>query len=215
MDGPTHPISNRRAARVDEPSARMLGVVLALTVTTQLAFRTNATRSHLRDVGSGVGNGRKSLDMQRPPTRILLVASSGGHLLQMLALKPAWQDLDHRWVTLNGADSAYLLADEDVVHAYAPAARNIPNLFRNLRLAWSIIRAYRPEVILSTGAALAVPFFVVGRLYGLRLVYVESFTRVSRPALSGRLVYPLTDAFFVQWPGSAHRSKAVYAGSVA
>ncbi len=69
-------------------------------------------------------------------------------------------------------------------------------------------------MILSTGAALAVPFFLVGRMYGVRLVYVESFTRVHRPALSGRLVYPFTDAFFVQWSASARRRRAIYAGSV-
>ena len=133
----------------------------------------------------------------------------------MLALKPAWQDPEHLWVTLSGADSRYLLADEDVVAAHAPAARNIPNFFRNLRLAWSLVRDYRPEVILSTGAALAVPFFIVGRLHGIRLVYVESFTRVSRPALSGRLVYPLADVFFVQWPTGNRWRRAIYAGSVA
>ena len=98
--------------------------------------------------------------------------------------------------------------------AHGPTARNVPNLFRNLRLAWTIVRRYKPDVILSTGAALAVPFFVVGRLLGVRLVYVESFTRVRRPALTGRLVYPLADAFFVQWPTSSNWRRAIYAGSV-
>lgn len=146
--------------------------------------------------------------------RLLLVASPGGHLLQMLALKPAWEDLERRWVTLSAADSNHLLADEDVVHAHGPTPRNVPNFLRNLKLAWRIVRDYDPDVILSTGAALAVPFFVVGRIRRRRLVYVESFTRVQRPALSGRLVYPLTDAFFVQWKTTARRRKAVYAGSV-
>lgn len=146
--------------------------------------------------------------------RILLVASPGGHVLQMLALRPAWEDLESRWVTLDAADTKFLLDPAARLFAHGPTARNIPNLFRNLRLAWTIVRDYRPDVILSTGAALAVPFFVVGRLFGVRLVYVESFTRVHRPALAGRLVYPLTDAFFVQWPTSSRRSRAVYAGSV-
>jgi beta-1,4-N-acetylglucosaminyltransferase len=146
--------------------------------------------------------------------RLLLVASPGGHLLQMLALKPAWEDLDHCWVTLSAADSNHLLADETVVHAHGPTPRNIPNFVRNLGLAWRIVRDYDPDVILSTGAALAVPFFVVGRLRRRRLVYVESFTRVRRPALTGRMVYPLTDTFFVQWKTTAHHRRAVYAGSV-
>jgi beta-1,4-N-acetylglucosaminyltransferase len=146
--------------------------------------------------------------------RILLVASPGGHLQQMLALKPAWGDLKSRWVTLEAADTKFLLDPATTVFAHGPTARNIPNLFRNLHLAWTTIRSYQPDVILSTGAALAVPFFVVGRALGIRLVYVESFTRVHRPALAGRLVYPLTHAFFVQWPTSSRRRRAIYAGSV-
>jgi beta-1,4-N-acetylglucosaminyltransferase len=148
------------------------------------------------------------------PERILLVASPGGHLLQMLSLEEAWGDLERRWVTLSAADSRHLLAAEDVVFAHGPTARNIPNFFRNLRLAWQTIGRYQPDVILSTGAALAVPFFVIGKLRRVRLVYVESFTRVQRLALSGRLVYPLTDAFFVQWQSTATRRRTTYAGSV-
>jgi beta-1,4-N-acetylglucosaminyltransferase len=148
------------------------------------------------------------------PERILLVACPGGHLMQMLALKPAWEDLEHRWVTLEAADTKFLLDPEEVVFAHGPTARNVPNFLRNLRLAWKVVCVYRPDVILSTGAALAVPFFVVGWLRGRRLVYVESFTRVERPALTGRIVYPLTDAFFVQWPTSSRRKRAIYAGSV-
>ena len=117
-------------------------------------------------------------------------------------------------MTLQAADTKFLLDPKDVVFARGPTARNVPNFFGNLRLAWTTVRRYKPDVILSTGAALAVPFFVVGRLLGVRLVYVESFTRVQRPALTGRLVYPLTDAFFVQWPTSSRRRRAIYAGSV-
>lgn len=149
------------------------------------------------------------------PERILLVASPGGHLLQMLALEPAWSGLRRTWVTLRRPDAIDLLADEDVVFAHGPTVRNIPNLLRNLWLAWGTIRRDRPNVILSTGAALAVPFFVVGRLFGVRLVYVESLTRVNELALSGRLVYPLTNTFFVQWQMGKPPRRAVYAGSIA
>jgi beta-1,4-N-acetylglucosaminyltransferase len=151
---------------------------------------------------------------KRPPKRILLVASPGGHMLQMLALEAAWHDLNHRWVTLPAADTDYLLADEEVIHAYGPTPRNVLNLIRNLWLAWQTVRAYEPDVILSTGAAIAVPFFIIGRLHRVRLIYVESFTRVQRLALSGRLVYPLSDAFFVQWSSTVGGRRAIYAGSV-
>jgi UDP-N-acetylglucosamine:LPS N-acetylglucosamine transferase len=147
------------------------------------------------------------------PQRILLVANSGGHLLQMLALEDAFEGLQRVWVTLAAADSNSLLADEQVVFAHGPTNRNLGNALRNFAVAWRTIRVHDPDVILSTGAALAVPFFVVGRLRRKRLVYVESFTRVRKLSLSGRIVRPLTDAFFVQW-ASAVRRHTVYAGGL-
>ena len=153
--------------------------------------------------------------MNRQPERILLVANSGGHLLQMRALEPAFEGLERVWVTLRAADSTSLLRDEElVVYAHGPTNRNLRNLARNLLLAWRTVRQYDPDVLLSTGAALAVPFFLVGRLTGKRLVYIESLTRVKGLSMSGRIVYPLTNTFFVQWRSNAKRKRVLYAGSL-
>jgi beta-1,4-N-acetylglucosaminyltransferase len=145
------------------------------------------------------------------PRRALLVCSPGGHLLQLLRLEPAWEGFEATWVTLPAADSDYLLRDERVLHGRGPTNRSLRALLANLRLAWRVVRSERPDVILSTGAALAVPFFLAGKLFGARLVYVESLTRTTSLSLSGRLVRPLADAFFVQWPDLAH-GKARFAG---
>jgi UDP-N-acetylglucosamine:LPS N-acetylglucosamine transferase len=147
--------------------------------------------------------------------KTLIVASPGGHLLQMLALEPAWADVDRTWVTLHSTDVEYLLRDEDVIYGHGPTPRNIGNFFRNLRLAARVLRELDPDVVISTGAGLALPFFVLGKLQRRRLVYVESITRVEKLALTGRLVYPLADAFFVQWDGLATRRRARFHGSVA
>jgi UDP-N-acetylglucosamine:LPS N-acetylglucosamine transferase len=148
------------------------------------------------------------------PQRIVLVANTGGHLLQLLSLEAAWTDLERVWITDELAGATRLLDGENVIYGHGPTPRNIPNLIRNLRLAWRVVRDFDPDVILSTGAALAVPFFIVGRLRRRRLVFVESLTRVERPGLTGRLVYPLSTTFFVQWRASAPGKRAVYAGSV-
>lgn len=133
----------------------------------------------------------------------------------MLALEPAWRGMERSWVTLRGADSAYLLADERVTLGHGPTNRSLVNLVRNLGLAWRLLRRARPDAILSTGAGLAVPFFLVGKLLGIRSVYVESVTRTETISLSGRLVYRLASRFFVQWPQAAEgRSRAEYAGAV-
>lgn len=147
-----------------------------------------------------------------PPRRALLVCSPGGHLLQLLSLEGAWGDLPRTWVTLSAPDSEYLLRDERKVFARGPTNRSLRALLANLWLAWRVLRRERPDVVLSTGAALAVPFFLVGKLLGVRLVYVESLTRTEELSLSGKLVRPLADAFFVQWPEAAGRRGVRYAG---
>jgi beta-1,4-N-acetylglucosaminyltransferase len=146
--------------------------------------------------------------------RALLVCSPGGHLMQMLCLRPAWEGLDRIWITLEAADSAHLLESERVVLARGPTNRSLRAMLANLRLAWRVVRRERPEAILSTGAALAFPFFLVGKLLGARLVYVESLTRTEGLSLTGRLVYPLADAFFVQWPSAAGPKRARYVGGL-
>lgn len=147
-------------------------------------------------------------------SRVLLVCSPGGHLQQMLALRAAWEGNAIRWVTLPGADVEDLLAGEDVVLAHGPTNRSIPNLLRNLRLAARVVARTKPDAIVSTGAALAVPFFLVGRARGARTIYIESLTRTSGLSLSGRMVYPLAHAFFVQWPTTTRRRRARYVGSI-
>ena len=133
----------------------------------------------------------------------------------MLALEPAWRGTERAWVTLPGSDVGYLLADEDLTLGHSPTNRSLKNLIRNTALAWRLLRRRRPDVILSTGAGIAVPFFLIGKLLGIRLIYVESVTRTETISLSGRLIYPLTNRFFVQWPGAEKRlRRAEYAGGI-
>lgn len=131
---------------------------------------------------------------------LLLVCSPGGHLLQLVALRPAWAGFSRAWVTLDTSDGRSLLHGESVVYAYGPSHRNLKNLIRNVGLAWRVVGAVRPRAIVTTGAALAVPFALVARVRRVRFVYVESFTRVEHPSLSLRLVRPLASRVYVQWP---------------
>jgi beta-1,4-N-acetylglucosaminyltransferase len=146
------------------------------------------------------------------PQEILLVCSPGGHLMQMMALRPAWENMQRTWVTLDAPDTRALLGSEAHIFAHGPTNRSIRNLIRNTLLALRVIRRERPGAILSTGAALTVPFFIVGKLYGARLVYVESLTRTRGPSLSGRLAYPLSDDFFVQWSEARTSPRMRFAG---
>jgi beta-1,4-N-acetylglucosaminyltransferase len=146
--------------------------------------------------------------------RVMLVCCQGGHFMQMLALKSAWDDLPRIWVTTRAADTEAFLRDERTIFAYVPTTRSIKNMFRNLWLAAIVIRRHRPDVLLSTGGGVTVPLFVMGKLMGARLIYVESLTRVDKPSLTGKLVYPLVDRFFVQWAEAATRPRMEFVGNL-
>lgn len=142
--------------------------------------------------------------------RVLLVGSSGGHLAQLLALAPLWQREQRHWVTFDTADAVSQLVAEDVTWAHHPTTRNLPNLVRNTSLARRVIAEQRPDVIVSTGAAVAYPFFLMGRAKGIPTVYVEVYDRIDSRTLTGRLCRPVTTLFCVQWP----EQQRMYHGSV-
>lgn len=131
--------------------------------------------------------------------RVLLVGSSGGHLAQLAALRSWWQDRERRWVTFRTPDAVSSLAGEAVVWAFHPTTRHVGNLIRNTGLAVRVMRAYRPDVVVSTGAAVAFPFFLLAKLTGVPTVYIEVYDRIDTPTLTGRLCRPLSDRFCVQW----------------
>jgi UDP-N-acetylglucosamine:LPS N-acetylglucosamine transferase len=131
--------------------------------------------------------------------RVLLVGSSGGHLAQLMALRPWWEQRERMWVTFRLPDAQSQLEDERVVWAHYPTTRNARNAVRNLGLAWRVLRKERPDVVLSTGAAVAVPFFLVARMLKIRTVFVEVYDRIDSATLTGKLCRPLSDLFCVQW----------------
>ena len=119
----------------------------------------------------------------------------------MLALRPWWSQTDRTCVTFGTDDARHALADEaDVVWCYYPTTRNLPNLVRNALLAVRVIRRTRPTAIVSTGAAVAFPFFVLGRLRRIKTVYIEVYDRVETPTLTGRLCRRFSGLMLVQWP---------------
>jgi len=134
------------------------------------------------------------------PLRVLFASSAGGHLAQLLCLEPWYRQHDVRWVTFDLPDAVSLLDDQSVAWAYHPTTRNVKNLIRNAYLSVREINRMRPDVIVSSGAAIAVPFFWIGKLFGAKTVYVEVIDRINTRTLTARLVSPVTDLFLAQDP---------------
>ncbi len=131
--------------------------------------------------------------------RICLVTSSGGHLFHLFLLKKWWINYERFWVASKKEDAVSLLSKEHVYWAHYPTPRNVKNLVRNIFLAVRILIKERPTLIVSTGAAVAVPFFYIGKLFGSKLVFIEVYDRIDTPSLTGKLVYYITDLFVIQW----------------
>lgn len=131
--------------------------------------------------------------------KICLVGSSGGHLAHLNLLKEVWETEERFWVTFDKEDARSILKNEKMYTCFYPTNRNLTNLIRNTFLAYRIIRKEKPDVIISSGAAVAVPFFYLGKMFGSKTVYIEVFDRINKPTLTGKLVYPVTDKFIVQW----------------
>jgi UDP-N-acetylglucosamine:LPS N-acetylglucosamine transferase len=132
--------------------------------------------------------------------KILLVCSSGGHFKALQQLADFWSRHPHLWITFRTPTTETALAEERVLWAFSPTNRNLPNLLRNLLLALQVIRGERPQLILSTGAGVAVPFLLLGKLFGCRTVFIESVTRIHTLSLSARIVRPFLDVLYVHWP---------------
>jgi UDP-N-acetylglucosamine:LPS N-acetylglucosamine transferase len=132
-----------------------------------------------------------------------------------VALRRAWEGFTRAWVTFDKSDARSLLADERVVFARGPTNRNVPNLLRNLLVAWRVVRDVRPQVVVTTGAGVAVPFAWVARLHGAKVVYVESLARIDGPSLSYRLIAPIAYRHYSQWPELASTMRrSRYVGNV-
>ena len=133
--------------------------------------------------------------------RVAFAASSGGHLEQLLRLKPLMERYDSFIVTERaGYDVSVPGVDTLYLHQVnRQEAGFIPFMLLNLLGSIKIMLARRPQVVICTGVLAMIPLCLLAKLTGGTLVYIESFAKVSSPTLSGKLLYRFADRFYVQW----------------
>lgn len=146
----------------------------------------------------------------------LLVASTGGHLKQLHRLHGRLSGVSgpFHWVTFDTPQARSLLAGESVDYVPFVGGRDPLNVARNLPKAWRILREQGADTIVSTGSAVALPFFAVARARRLHCHYIESAARIEGPSLTGRLMtrIPSVNRYtqYRTWAGRRWR----YGGSV-
>jgi UDP-N-acetylglucosamine:LPS N-acetylglucosamine transferase len=132
--------------------------------------------------------------------RVLAVASGGGHWVQLLRLRPAFDGCDVTFVTVNeqyrsdvGADAKFLVVND------ATRWNKFALLWLALRILWILLRV-RPDVVITTGAAPGFFALRLAKLIGARTAWIDSIANVEEVSLSGRRVGPTTDLWLTQWP---------------
>ncbi|MCW2988672.1 MAG: hypothetical protein JWM24_1610 [Solirubrobacterales bacterium] len=141
----------------------------------------------------------------------LLVASSGGHLKELHHLRDRVAGISppYSWVTFDTPQTRSLLEGEEVDFVPFVGGRDPAGVARNLAHARRIFRRRRPRVLLSTGSAVALPYFALGRARRLPCHFVESAARIDGPSLTGRLMtrVPGVDLYsqYRSWAGERWR----------
>lgn len=135
----------------------------------------------------------------RKKIKIGIVTSKGGHLFQLTKINRLIRKYQRFWVTDKGHDTDQFLSNERVYFGFFPESRNVPNFFKNIFVAFRILKREKPKVLMSCGAGIAVPFFLIGKyLFHEKLIYIEPFDFVAFPSLTGRIVYNFVDLFIIQ-----------------
>lgn len=145
--------------------------------------------------------------------KLCLACSAGGHLTELLQLREAFEGYDHFYATFKREDTRRLKGE--VRYLMDPKRNPLKLLVNCLQALWIVLKK-RPDVVITTGAGVVVPLCYFAKLLGARIIYIESLARIDTKSLSGILLYPIADLFFVQWREllGEYGDKARYGGTV-
>jgi len=145
--------------------------------------------------------------------KIALVCSHGGHLTEMLYLMEAFEGHDVFFITY---DSSRTRALRYRKYLFPNFGERPLELLKNLPRIISIVLKEKPHVIVSNGAEIAIPFFYLGKIFRIKTIFIECYTRVYEPTITGKIVYPISDLFLVLWPEmlAKYGGKAKYWGGL-
>ena len=157
------------------------------------------------------------MDKEKRTLKICFAASSGGHFDQLMMLRPLMEQHDSLIVTektayetnVQGIKTYYMIqVNREEINCLL---KLLVNTFKSLRLYF----AEKPDVIICTGVLAMIPLCLICKLFGKKLIFIESFAKVTSPTRSGKLLYRFADQFYVQWPQMLEvYPDAIYIGGI-
>lgn len=145
--------------------------------------------------------------------KVMAVASAGGHFVQLLRMSPAFANHQTHWVSTNRGLAAKVPFGTFAAVRDASMWDKPGLLVMALQMAWQVLR-YRPDVVITTGAAPGFFAIVFGRLLRIRTIWIDSVANAEELSLAGRKVARWTDHWLTQWPELARENGPHYIGSV-
>lgn len=148
--------------------------------------------------------------------KVLFISSTGGHLSEMLQLKDMFNRYDYHIITEKTKSNLSLkekypnkvnyLIYGTKDHPLTYPFKLLANCFKSLYFYFKI----HPDYIITTGAHTAGPMCLIGKIFGSKVIYIETFANINTKTITGRLLYPFADMFIVQW----HSMKKNYKDSI-
>lgn len=149
--------------------------------------------------------------------KICFAASSGGHYEQLLMLKPLMEKYDSIVVT---EETKYKAKIQNQKMYYMKQVNRkekslIPYMMINIVRSLKVYRKEKPDMVICTGVLAMIPICLIAKFSGKKLIYIESFAKVTSGTMTGKLLYKFADQFYVQWKSMLKiYPKAIYIGGI-
>ena len=137
--------------------------------------------------------------------KVLFISSTGGHFNELMQLKPMFEKYDYHIITEKDESTKGLkekYGDKISYLPYGTRKKLIRYIFIYTYLCLKTIYLYfkiRPKYIITTGTHTAGPICYFGKIFGSRVMYIETFANITTKTITGKLIYPIADLFVVQW----------------
>ena len=153
--------------------------------------------------------------------KVLFISSTGGHLNELLQLNILFEKYDYHIVTEKDESTKKLkdkYKDKIIYLPYGTRQKLFRYIFIYFYLCLKTIYIFlkiRPKYIVTTGTHTAGPMCYLGKIFGSKIIYIETFANRNRKTATGRLIYPIANLFIVQWEDMLKiYPKAVYGGAI-
>lgn len=135
--------------------------------------------------------------------KVLFISSTGGHLRELMKLEPLFKDYDYSIITEKDTTTIDLQKKYNIYYLpYSTRSKLFSYFFKYSYVIFKSIMLFikiRPDVIVSTGTHTVLPICFIGKVFNKKIVYIETYANITKKTLTGKIVYPISDLFIVQW----------------